>query len=357
MTSLPKASTPRLSVTFNLPSDQAEQAATAELLSQVAQQMQLAFTAFARDREWPQAQFALKQTVVAQKSWSYRAELGGTALLSGELQPGKLLAIGESQTLANLLGLQTVEPFLGMPAKWIAATQEKRARALPLDGLFDQASLVVAHTLHAVSERWSETFGLNQALDWLADVSCAHRALINSDVAPRQGVFLEVLKELVADRLWLPPAEQFLELFAAARAKAGEDLWMLGELLRCAIVPRNLAHWQDHRGTLWAVEWRAQEEDELSLSDRLLRRLQYALGQAPDPQVACVVITDIEHRRGLSQALRFAFPDLPVLSWQELEKASGLEVIAVVDARMEFDPSPWPSQLFELSVYSKNFEK
>ena len=357
MTLLQKASSPRLSVIFDVPPEQAEQVATAELLSTVAQQMQLAFTAFARDRGWPRAQFALKRAVTGQGSWGYRAELGGTALLSGELQPGKLLAIGESQALAGLLGLETVEPFMGMPAKWIASTQERQARALPLDGLFDQASLVVAHTLHAVSERWSETFGLNQALDWLADVSPAHRALISCDVTPRQGLFLKILKELVADRLWLPPAEEFLEQFSAALVKAGEDPWMLGELLRCAIVPRNLAHWQDERGTLWAVEWRAQKEDELGLSDRLIRRLQYALGRAPGPHVACVVITDIEHRRGLGQALRFALPELPVLSWQELEKASGLEVIAVVDARMEFDPSPWPSQLFEVSVCSKNFEK
>ncbi len=353
MTALPKDPTPpRLSVSLLAPTDQLERASTLELLLSVRNRFQLAFAAYASERCWPTPAFEVELLESEDSDWGYSAHLSGE-LARGDLKPGKLLAIGEPEGLDSLLGLETLDPFMGLPAKWIAVTQRQRARGMAFTALggslFDESTLVVAHTLQALGDRWAESFGLPQVVDWLSVVSPHHRELFDSTFRQNQGLFLEILKGLVDDDLWLPPPAHYLELFAAKLTLASDDPWMLSELIRAEVLPRNLPRYRDARGTLWAVEWRADPEQEEDCSARLMLRLGHALERIPPHDGTPLLLTDLPSRRSLGRALRHAFPGLPVLSWDELEMSTQLSVVAVVDARLEFDPSPWPGQLYEVT--------
>lgn len=333
------------------PADQLERASTLELLLAVRHRFGMASATYASERRWPVPAFEVELRESEDSNWGYSAHLSGE-IARGELKPGKLLAIGDPEHLTGLLGLETLDPFMELPAKWIAATQRKRMRGVAFSALggtlFDESTLVAAHTLHALSGRWAESFGLAQVLDWLSAISSHHRELLDRTFRPNQGLFLEILKELIADELWLPPPAHYLELFAAKLALASDDPWTLSELIRSEVVPRNLHRYRDSDGTLWAVEWRADPEQEEDCSARLMLRLSHALERVPPHDGTTLLLTGLPNRRGLGRALRHAFAGLPVLSWDELERAGGLSLVAAIDARMEFDPSPWPGQLYEV---------
>ncbi len=341
------ASSPRLRVSVDAPPTQLGRAASMELLLSIRGHLKLALTAYAKERNWPLPAVEVDFKASEDSDWSYRGLLDRTLIFNGEIQRGKLLAIGEPEQLSGLLGLETLDPFMALPAKWIAPAQREQAMRLGMGAIFDESSLIAAHTLHGTSPSWAQTFGLSEALQWLSSAPLRPE-LLESVVLKSQGLFLETLKELIESDLWLPPADQFVELMARKLPMADLDPWMLIELLRTEVVPENLSRWQDEHQTLWAVEWRS--DSQMELSNRHLRRLEHAFGKIATVGTP-VVLTDLENRRGLAQALRHAFPGTPVLSWQELETAPQLNVVAVVDARMEFDPSPWPGRVYEFGNF------
>ena len=302
----------------------------------------MALSTFAKERNWPQPTLGVEAQESPDSVWRYRIVTPQQTLGEHEFQPGKLLAIGGVRELSSLLGLETIDPFMGLPAKWISAGQRERALALPLEAVFDEPAVIATHLLQTLPPSWTEVFGLREILDWLSAVSPAHHDLLESHFLPHQGLFTETVAELIREVLWLPSSEEFLELFGRKLPLADPtEPGQLLELLRAEIVPRNLQHLVDPSGTLRAIDWRGTaEEDSFPL---LFVRLDHALGRSEHP---AVVITSVETRQSLSRALRHSFPETPVLSWDELPQEVSVNVESVIDAQMEFDPSPWPQAVY-----------
>lgn len=274
--------------------------------------------------------------------WSYRIEAPSQTLAEHEIQPGKLLAIGSPQVLSSLLGLETHDPFMGLPAKWISSGQRNRAAALPLEALFDETALIATHLLQTLPEHWGKTVGLRELVDWMSSISPDHLGLLDTAFRPHQGLFLETLAELVSDSLWLPPVEEYLELFSRKLSQtSSQETGLLLELMRAEILPRNLHQFSDSNGSLHAVDWRG-DPDEANYS-LMFVRLDNALSRIDGP---AVVITSVDNRLSLSRAVRQSFPEVSVLSWNEIPEGTEVSVESVVDATMEFDPSPWPQAVY-----------
>ena len=231
---------------------------------------------------------------------------------------------------------------MGLPAKWISSGQRERAATLPLEALFDETALIATHLLQTLPEHWAKVFGLRDLLDWLSSISPDHLGLLDTAFKPHQALFLETLAELVGDSFWLPPAEKYLELFGRKLSQTTErEPALLLELMRAEIVPRNLHQLSDPSGTLRAVDWRGDSDEEnFSL---MFVRLDHALSRIEGP---AVVITSLENRKSLSRAVRQSFPEVSVLSWDEIPQETPVSVESVVDATMEFDPSPWPHAVY-----------
>jgi flagellar biosynthesis component FlhA len=261
--------------------------------------------------------------------------------------------MGDESQLSPLLGLETVDPILGLPAKWIARSQLDLARSAQVH-LFDGPGLVAAHTLHIMGEIWHRALGFLEIQRWLLGAFPGHSPLLAGVIPAQTGLLLRTVKELIAEGLWLPHPAAFLELFVATLPELEPnepiDVDMLKELMRKEIVPLNLERFTDSHGMLHAVEWRGEPDGDSADQTRLVHRLGAALLLAHEYDGSPVVLTDFENRLQLSQALRSPFPYLPVLSWAELPAHARLNLVAVVDARFEVDPSPWAQATFEVSV-------
>ena len=335
-----------LEIQVAVPQDSNSAAATHEFLDGVAKQLKAAFMMYSSERGWPEPGYRLRRIIAEQDEWSYRISLQGGPTVEGWLKPNKLLAMGDETQLAPLLGLETLDPVLGLPAKWIGKSQMGPAQSGGLH-VFDGPGVITAHTLHMLTEVWQLAFGFLEVQRWLLSAVPTHAMLLGAVMPAHAGLFLKTLKDFVADGLWLPHSAQFLELFAATLPELQPDekgeAELLKELMRREIVPFNLGRYAARDGILRAVEWRGEPEGDDADQARLLLRLSEALTSSQGG----VVITDFENRPQLGEVLRGPFPGMPVLSWAEMPPHARIEIVAVVDARLEVDPSPWPYATFQ----------
>ena len=347
----------RLQISIAVPRDVRSGSATHEFLDGVGRQLKRSFGLFCSERGWPAPSYELRSLPSSDGDWSYHISLPGGPEARGSLRPAKILAMGDEAQLAPLLGLETLDPMMGLPAKWIARSQAPAAHSAELH-LFDGPGLVAAHTLHLVAEIWQRCLGFVEVQRWLLHALPSHAPLLATLLPERAAGLLAAVKTLVADGLWLPDPCSFLESYSAAlpelEAEKGDHI-MLQELLRRDVVPLNLTRFSDREGMLHAVEWRGEVEEEeeeegTGLATRLINRLGAALLDSHDHHGPPIVLTSFENRLALSQALRGPFPHLPVLSWAELPAHARVNIVAVVDARFEVDPSPWAYASFEVGM-------
>ena len=345
----------RLQISITVPSDARRDAGTHEFFDAVSLQLKRSFGLFCSERGWPEPSYEVRSLSSATGDWSYHITLPGGPESRGSLKPTKILAMGDETQLAPLLGLETTDPMMGLPAKWIARSQAPAAHSAELH-LFDGPGLVAAHTLHLVAEVWQRCLGFVEVQRWLIEALPSHAPFLAALLPQRAAGLLSAVKTLVADGLWLPHPSSFLESYSAAlpelEAQEGDET-MLGELLRRDIIPLNLPRFCDQQGLLHAVEWRGEVEEEeegTGIGTRLINRLGAALLDSHDHHGPPIVLTSFENRLALSHVLRGPFPHLPVLSWAELPIHARVNLVAVVDARFEVDPSPWAYGSFEVTI-------
>ncbi len=103
----------------------------------------------------------------------YRITLGGVAVGSAALQPGKVLAIdtGDVNQASPLHGIETRDPSFGCPAIWVEAAEREGANA---EGYLtvDPATVIATHLNHLLASRADALLGAEEVrglLDALKD--------------------------------------------------------------------------------------------------------------------------------------------------------------------------------------------
>jgi type III secretory pathway component EscV len=316
----------------------------AELLEKVRAQLEHSFTLYSAERGWPRLAYQVRWEATPGGEWSYRISMPGGPSAEGQLQPTKLLVMGEPQQMSHLLGLETSDPMLGLPAKWIARSQLELARSIE-GHVFDSPSLVAAHTLHLVGPLWHRCFGFEEVQRWLLACLPGQSELLAEIFPQNGGLLVRTLKDLIAEQLRLPSAPRYLELFLETLPELPpeKNFPLCAELMRKEVLRLNLDRFSDAQGVVHAIDWRGQPEDDHHAQLRMLHRLDAALQEYPQ---TTALLTAFELRRTVAQVLRNSHPWLPVLSWDELPGQCYVQWVAVIDTRFEADPSPWAGATF-----------
>ena len=341
-----------LLISFSVPADLVNLDSSTHFLEAVAQQLDKAFTLFCEERSWPKPRFRLKALSSEASEWSYEIDIFSRKSGKNHIKPNKLLIIGEHEQLAGLLGLETLDPVLGLPAKWIARSQLENALESDLH-LFNGPGVVTAHALHLASEHFHEQIGFLELQSWLHLALSSHGPLVEQLITVHCGLLLRLVKDLVSQHLWLPHPAKFCELFITCLPELDPDEpdpFLLSEMLRKEIVAINIERWLDSDQEMRAVEWRGEPDNDDAVQSRLMIRLADAMSKAYDtsPNGVPIVITDFESRAALALVLQGPYPTVPVLSWAEVPSHVRVNLVAVVDASFEVDPSPWHSAVFEV---------
>jgi len=274
-------------------------------------------------------------------SRQYRFLLSGCEIGSGEMMPGKLLAIDPGGGGGRIAGERTVEPAFGLPAWWI--NSDTRAQA-ENEGytVVDPATVMVTHITELVRAHASEMLGRAEAQE-LFDVLARNHPRLVEELIPGllpAGEVIRVLRQLLKEGVSVRDMRTIFEVLLefAPRTK---DADQLTEFVRIKLNRQITRKFVGDDGRVYGLVLDNGFENEirqsagaassqiLGVDPRLGRRLLESMERlAPEfsrTTAPPLLITSPDVRRAVSDFIRPRIPGISVLSYGEV--AQGTEIV------------------------------
>ncbi|MGU3415874.1 flagellar biosynthesis protein FlhA [Enterobacteriaceae bacterium C34A] len=260
----------------------------------------------------------------------YRILLKGVEIGNGEIQPDRWMAINPGCAEGEVPGTPCAEPTFGLPALWIDEVHRELAQTLGYT-VVDPSSVVATHLNHLIATHTDELFGRQEAQQLLDQLTKQSPKLVE-DLIPAVITLTtlhKVLQNLLSERVPIRDMRTIIDTlaeFATSQSDADELTARVRARLSRAITQ----------------QWFPGEEDvqviglDLSLEQLLVQATQS--GSAIEPGIAENLMKQTEqallHQEGLgappvllvnpalrlmlSRYLRRLFPQMAVLSSQEI---------------------------------------
>jgi flagellar biosynthesis protein FlhA len=274
---------------------------------------------------------------------AYRINLLGTEVGRGECAAGRLLAINPSGGAPALEGEVTTDPTFGMPAVWIADRDRELAEALGYT-VVDHATILATHLGEIVRAHAPRLIGRQEA-QHLLDVLARTSPKLVDDVVPNLlslGELVRILRNLVKEGISVRDLRSILEALGEL-APQTKDPEQLTELVRERLAPQITARFKiDGVVNALTLDGRLEQVLRQSLSEiakgtggALDPEMLRSLGTAAERALAAfgahgaspLVVTAPDLRRYVRAILERKLPQLPVVSFREIESTAPLRVI------------------------------
>ncbi|HHA1767092.1 TPA: flagellar biosynthesis protein FlhA [Enterobacter ludwigii] len=275
----------------------------------------------------------------------YRILLKGVNIGHGEVQPDRWMAINPGCAEGEVPGTPCTEPTFGLPALWIDEVHRELAQTLGYT-VVDPSSVVATHLNHLISTHTDELFGRQEAQQLLDQIARQSPKLID-DLIPAVislTTLHKVLQNLLSERVPIRDMRTIIDTlaeFATAQSDADELTARVRARLSRAITQ----------------QWFPGEDDiqliglDLSLEQLLIQATQS--GSAIEPGIAENLMKQTEkallHQEGLgappvllvnpalrlmlSRYLRRIFPQLAVLSSQEINTQRNVRMTYLIGGK------------------------
>jgi flagellar biosynthesis protein FlhA len=282
-------------------------------------------------------------------SHEYEVRVRGATVAKGRVVPGHRLAINPGEGAPTIGGIPTVEPAFNLPAVWIDESLRGEAEALGYT-VVDGESVIVTHLTETIRRNVHELLTRQETRKLLDALKEQNAAAVEDVVPDRLGVgeVQRVLQHLLREGISIRDLGVILETIGD-RAAMTRDPAILAEFARQAlgraITSRFLAD-----GDLLRV---------ISLDPTLEEAVAESLTQTPDGEqialdparaqslvhslagqveratamgVRPVLICSSRVRRHLRRLIEQAFPQLPVVAYNEIAANIRVETTGVVSA-------------------------
>ncbi|MBX3169362.1 MAG: FHIPEP family type III secretion protein [Candidatus Eremiobacteraeota bacterium] len=277
----------------------------------------------------------------------YQILFRGQVVGQGKVEPGQLLAIGPESKLIQLSGVLIQDPTYGMPGKWVP--QADKAKAEKLGCLvFDPVSVWATHLTELIRAHAAEYYSSDDLTAALAILQPEQPALVHrfhSDPATFQRL-LAVVRNLLTERVCVrdlgtigevvihSPHQDPDRLSEAARVKlAGlilDDLAnekkiqvvRVGARLEAAVVKL---------GSYTAQGLTISESPDIN--DQILPAINTAVERMTEKGLQPVLVTTAAARLILRRVTLKEYPNLVVLSRNELTPYYSVESAGVIELK------------------------
>lgn len=290
----------------------------------------------------------------------YRIEVLGQVEGSGRLLPGRVLAVGEEHALAPLLGEAGHEPVYGMPGKWIPANHARGALELGCM-VFEPEAMLVTHLVSLLERhawRLIDTDAVAERLDALA----ASRPELAAEARSKLGLarLRTILSNIARERVSVLDLPSLVEaaLSKGGRSKAPD---VLTELARTGLRRHICRAFAGESGALEAItlsetaekllarEFKRPKGLDALVGQRFLAALALEFEAAIEKGTRPILLVDFELRPLLAGLTERVFPELPVVSWSEVDPEVEVDTVAVLGSRFHPSARPYPSQTWTYS--------
>lgn len=275
----------------------------------------------------------------------YRILLKGVRIGQGEVQPDRWMAINPGCAEGEVPGTPCTEPTFGLPALWIDEVHRELAQTLGYT-VVDPSSVVATHLNHLISTHTDELFGRQEAQQLLDQITKQSPKLVE-DLIPAVislTTLHKVLQNLLSESVPIRDMRTIIDTlaeFATAQSDADELTARVRARLSRAITEQ----WFPGEGDIQLIGLDLSLEQllvqatqsgsaiEPGIAENLMKQTELALQHQEGLGAPPVLLVNPALRLMLSRYLRRIFPQLAVLSSQELNTQRNVRMTYLIGGK------------------------
>jgi flagellar biosynthesis protein FlhA len=278
----------------------------------------------------------------------YRLKIKGNEMARGELLLDHYLAMSPGVEDDSIEGIDTIEPSFGLPAKWISEEMKEQAEIFGYT-VVDPPSVVSTHITEVIKTNAHELLGRQETKQLIDHLQESYPILVEEvtpsplSVGEVQKVLAKLLKENVSIRN-LPIIFETLADFS----KMSSDTDLLAEYVRQALARQITNQYVQDNGSLKVVTMSGKSEkliadsiqqtehgNYLSMdpndSQRVLESIASQIEQLSLMEESPIILCSPAVRMYVRQLTERYFPQVPILSYNELEANVEVQSVGVVN--------------------------
>ncbi len=278
---------------------------------------------------------------------SYRIKLCGHKVAEGTVHPGYLMAMKPEGEVKGLAGIKAKEPSFGLDVVWIRRGDKEDAEARGFT-VIDPESVFITHLSEVLRKHAHEILN-RQDVQQLVDTVKKENPTIVNELVPDQmslGKVQQVLQNLLSEGIPINNLAQILEALSVFAGQV-QDPGRLTELVRRSLGRAICSRFADEEGRLNAISLDPRIEEEfresieeaggevrLNLPPRRLRQIIAAISEQAQAAFRVgadtVILTDAHARPHLRAVVSRVFPEIPVLSYDEVAEGIAVNNVGVI---------------------------
>ncbi len=278
---------------------------------------------------------------------TYVIKIKEIEVAQGEVQVNQFLAIGPEDKLKNLRGIKTVDPTYGMPGVWISPEQRGDAERYGCM-IFDPVSVVATQLTEVVRSHAAELLGRQEVQALVDTIKKTHPAVVKEVIpdALSLGEVQKVLQNLVKERVSIRDLVSILETLAD-NVSMTKDPEMLTEFARVSLSRSICKEYMNNEGTInvitldpgieqtiQAAIQRTEQGSFLTLDpnvgQEILQAISAQVQSLQERGLQPILLTSPPVRPALRKLTERSFPNLVLLSWNEIAPKVNVNSVAMV---------------------------
>ncbi|GAB1342798.1 flagellar biosynthesis protein FlhA [Gemmatimonas sp.] len=276
----------------------------------------------------------------------YVIKLRGSEVARAEVLPRFMMALNTGGVVAEIDGMDTIDPSFGMPARWVAASRRAEAEALGYV-VVEPTTVVATHLLETLKGSAAELLGRQEVQEMVETLKKSHPALVEEIIPGKVSLSIlhRVLQRLLRERVPIRDLVTILEAIGDG-AEATKDPEALTEVVRKSLTNVIARLFADQTGTVRGITIGARLES--ALFGLFSPRNSQANAPVLTPESLAAMLRDLNHlattyavdgrplplitppslRVGVRRLIEPVLPSLPVISLAELPAQITLSSVA-----------------------------
>ena len=276
----------------------------------------------------------------------YSVLIKGVEVAGGEILFDHYMAMNSGYVEEEIDGIETVEPYMGLPALWINESQRERAEALGYT-VVDPPAIIATHLTEVVRSHLHELLSRQDVQTLINNVKETHAILVD-ELVPKMmtvGEIQKVLAKLLRESISIRDLVTILETLADY-APITRDLDMLTEYVRQnlrraisrrffnpgvnTVITLDPSLEQTLTSNIQKTEVGSFVNIDQQLSNRIFESLKTEVGKLTSMGVMPIILTSPFVRMYFKQLVEEIAPDLVVLSYGEIDQTAEVQSIGMV---------------------------
>ncbi len=276
----------------------------------------------------------------------YRIMMGGVVLGEDTVWPNDFIALDDGNVDSVIEGRPCKDPTFGMDALWISADKKSQAIAAGYT-VVDAPTVMATHLNDVVRRNAAQLFGMDEAQKLLDFLKESSPQLVDSLTPQPLSLYAitAICRDLLADKVPVKDFQKICLAMLEASSQHTDTAQMvdairqrIGDLIVQTMVPISLplpvvtldAELENLLVKALKVGEDASYPIEPQLAQKIIEAVDEAARNLPLEARNVALITSPVVRRPLGALLKQRFPDITVLSYQELPDDKSIEVLTKI---------------------------